>query len=241
MMSTEIIRQAPTNVRSYFGDWTTWEKAWLTTFTALVLGLSIVWNDTPLGIFVSLSGIWCVVLVAKGKIANYYIGIPNVIGYAYLSFNWQYYGEVMLNLLFFLPMQFVGIYYWRRNQNNKTRADEVRVEFLSGFQRILMIAGTVLLVYIYGTFLKSIGGSLPYFDASSTVLSIIAMFLMVYRYMEQWVLWIVVNIVSIYLWAFVLIGGGVEVTILLMWTAYLVNAIYGWWNWIVMYREQRAN
>ena len=64
------------------------------------------------------------------------------------------------------------------------------------------------------------------------------MLLMAKLYMEQWFLWILVNIASIVLWAYALLNGGNEITLLLMWIAYLINAIYGWINWIKLYRRQ---
>lgn len=238
MLSTNNV--SANRIKVYFEDWTKWEKLWISSFTFLILALSLVWGDNIIGIAVSISGIWCVVLVAKGRISNYWIGIPNVIGYAYLAYGWQYYGEVMLNLLFFLPMQFIGWYQWTRPSYRKSQ-DEVNVKFLNTHQRISVVGLSTGAVIGYGFFLKSIGGALPFIDAISTVLSIIAMILMVKAYMEQWLLWIFVNIVSIILWVTTLINGGSDITILLMWTAYLVNAVYGWRNWIKLYREQETS
>ncbi|MCY3414946.1 MAG: nicotinamide mononucleotide transporter [Candidatus Heimdallarchaeota archaeon] len=221
----------------YFHDWTIWERIWLLSFSFLILGLSIIWQDTWIGILTSITGIWCVVLVAKGRISNYYFGIINVILYAYLAYGWMYYGEVMLNLFYFLPMQFWGIWQWTRPDYKKS-SDEVFVNFLSNKQRIIVAVVSISVTFFYGLVLQYIGGSLPFFDASSTVLSIIAMILMVRAYMEQWVLWILVNIVSIWLWIATLLAGGNDITILLMWTAYLINAMYGWWNWVILYRTQ---
>lgn len=225
------------SVKSYFDDWTTWELVWLWSFTALILVLSYLWDDTWIGIVTSLTGIWCVVLVAKARISNYYVGIPNVILYAYLAYGWKYYGEVMLNLGYFLPAQFVGLYFWNKKENKKDR-DTVYVKLLSWEGRWWLFMFSSVAVIIYGTFLDYIGGSLPYFDATSTVLSVIAMYMMIKLYGEQWILWIIVNVTSIILWVFVLTEGGVEVTIVLMWTAYLFNAVYGWRNWIKLHRTQ---
>jgi len=226
-------------LKHYFDDWTLWEKIWIFSFMALILVLSYIWGDGIIGIITSVTGIWTVVLVAKGRISNYYVGIPNVILYAYLAFQWNYYGEVMLNLLFFLPMQFIGWYQWTR-PNYRKSFDEVYVKFLSRKQRILVFSGSAVTTYLYGLFLGSIGGFLPFFDAASTVLSIIAMILMVRAYMEQWILWIVVNIVSILLWVVTLQLGGNDITILIMWSAYLINAVYGWINWVILYRTQKV-
>ena len=91
-------------------------------------------------------------------------------------------------------------------------------------------------ILIYGMILKKIGNALPYADAFTNVLSIIAMILMVKRYIEQWAVWILIDIVSIYMWFF--IKSNYNITI--MWIAYLINAIYGLVNWMILYKKERG-
>ncbi len=225
-------------VGNYFKDWNTYEKVWLFAFTAIIIGLSIYWKDSWIGVVASLTGIWTVVLVAKGKISNYYFGIVNVLAYAYVAYNWKYYGEVMLNIGYFLPMQFVGLYLWRKNKVSEKKKDDVKIFFLSNRARVVWGLVTVVGVIGYGYVLKGLGGSLPFIDSISTVLSVIAMILMAWMYMEQWILWIVVDIVSIIMWFVVLLSGGNDIAVLLMWTAFLVNAVYGLVNWIKLYKKQ---
>ncbi len=225
------------SIKKYFGDWTLWEKLWLAISTILIIGLSIYWQDTVMGIICSLTGIWCVILVAKGRISNYWVGIVNVILYAIISYGYKYYGEVMLNAFYFLPMQFIGAWIWIKNKN-KTKKDTVKTTMLSNKNRILWGVISIVGSVGYGIVLKLLGGGLPFIDSMSTVLSIIAMILMAWRYMEQWVLWIIVDIVTIILWFVVLVNGGNDVSILLMWIAYLINAIYGLVNWYKMYKIQ---
>ena len=224
-------------LKRYFEDWSLWEKAWLFGFTAIIIGLSIYWQDSVIGITASLTGIWCVLLVAKGKIANYWFGIVNVIAYAYVAYLQKYYGEVMLNVIYFLPMQAVGIYIWMKHKD-KTKVDAVKVKFLSNKWRFIWAGVSGVAVLGYGLILKSMGGELPFIDSVSTVLSVIAMILMAWRFMEQWVLWIIVDIVSVIMWVVVLAKGGTDISVLLMWTAYLINAVYGFANWIKLYKAQ---
>ena len=81
-------------------------------------------------------------------------------------------------------------------------------------------------------------GEFALVDATSTVLSMIASILMVARYSEQWVMWVVVNVVSVVLWLLVLIKGDMSaVTLLVMWSAYLLNSTYGYVNWRKMAKE----
>lgn len=211
------------------------EKIWLFVFTFTILGLSLYWQDSLIGIIASLTGIWCVVLVAKGRISNYYVGLINVIAYAYVAWGWKYYGEVMLNIGYYFPAQFVGLYLWNKNKINDK---EVKVKFMTNKSRVLWSVISIIGVIGYGYLLKYLGGDLPFVDSLSTTLSVIAMILMIWRYMEQWILWIVVDVASIVLWFVVLLKGGNDISILIMWVAYLVNAIYGLINWIKMYKEQ---
>lgn len=226
-------------IKRYFKDWELFEKVWLLVFTILIIGLSIYWRDTITGIACSLSGIWCVVLVAKGKISNYWIGIVNIILYAIISYGNKYYGEVMLNAFYFLPMQFVGAYVWIKNKKPNTK-DGIIVKTLTNKNRVIWVIVSILGVMAYGKVLELLGGNLPYVDSMSTVLSIMAMLLMVYRFIEQWILWIIIDIVTIILWFIAMMKGGNDISILLMWTAYFFNAIYGMYNWIKMYKLQEA-
>jgi nicotinamide mononucleotide transporter len=238
-MITTLTR-AKNYLREYFEDWSLWDKLWSLIFTGVIVALSIVWKDSWYGLICSLTGIFCVILAAKGRIFNYYIGIINVLLYAFISYQNKYYGEVMLNAFYFFPMQFVGLAIWLRHKNPRI-IDTVKVRFLSNKYRFLWAAICAIGTVSYGFVLKKLGGNLPFLDSSSTVLSVIAMILMSWRYMEQWILWIIVDIVSVILWLVVMLNGGNDITILLMWTAYLVNAIYGLIVWIRMYKMQEIS
>ena len=223
------------SIKNYFSDWDLYEKAWLFIFTILIIGLSVYWKDKAIGIITSLTGIWCVILIAKGKIANYYFGIINVLGYAYIAFGQHYFGEVMLNMFYFLPMQFIGIYLWRKRRLSKSK-DDVKVIYMSNFQRIIWLIITIMATILYGFVLKRLGGNLPFIDSSSTVMSVIAMILMIFAFVEQWILWILVDIVTIIMWYVAMQKGGNDIAVLIMWVAYLINAIYGLINWIKLAR-----
>jgi len=127
---------------------------------------------------------------------------------------------------------------WRRNKDPKVK-DKVEIKFLTNNGRLFWGFISVIAVAMYAMWLEQLGDPLPGLDSASTVLSIIAMILMAWRYMEQWILWIVVDIVSVLMWIFVLMDKGTnDIAILVMWSAYLINAVYGFLMWIKMYKEQ---
>ena len=230
-------------LKEYFQDWNWWDWSWtiIASITGVWLGLhwgAGDWN-TLLSIVTCLTGLWCVILVAKGRIFNYYLGIINVIGYAWISYQYQLYGEVMLNAMYFLPMQFVGLYIWTKNKNHNVK-DAVRIKFMDNFDRTMWCIVCLGATLVYATVLERMGDPLPLLDSTSTVLSIIAMILMAWRYMEQWVLWIVVDVASITMWYLVIDENGArDIALLVMWSAYLINAVYGFLAWIKMYNKQQ--
>ena len=75
--------------------------------------------------------------------------------------------------------------------------------------------------------LEALGGAMTMLDGASTVLSIFATVLMALRYSEQWFFWIVVDVITVALWCFA--GDPVMIA---MWSAYLVNAGYGYLMWL---------
>lgn len=222
-------------IKNYFSDWNLFEKVWLLVSTLIIIGVGIAFDDNWVGYVASLTGLWCVVLVAKGKIENYYFGIVNLLAYAYISYNAVLYGEAMLNIVFYLPIQFIGLYLWSR-KGNKTEK-YVKAKRLEKYQWGALILGFLIFSVLYANFLGNIGGQQVTIDSFAVVLSVFAQILMILRYAEQWLLWIVVNVLTIVLWANVFFTVGDSVTVLVMWIAYLVNSIYGYINWLKLEKK----
>jgi nicotinamide mononucleotide transporter len=216
--------------RDYFNDWTLFEKIWVFVFFAVNIYLFFIFQDTWVGLVASLTGMLCVVLTAKARISNYYFGIINVILYAYIAFQSKYYGEFLLNIVYFLPMSFIGIVYWFKHQNKK-KIDSVNVKKIKTKEFIFWLVISAIGVLVYGIILGKLGGTLPFIDATSTVLSITGMILTVRIAKEQWILWIIVDIVEVVMWVYIFITTGANISMVIMWTAYLTNACYGYYNW----------
>jgi len=212
---------------NYFDDWTTFEKVWLLSFTLIGVIAWNGWDGNLVGLGALLTGMVTVVLVAKGSIWNYAFGFVNAALYGWTAYQSQLYGEVMLNWGYFMILQIVGLYLWKKNMNGNI----VEVKSFTNRQRIGMYIGSIFAIGGYGLFLQWLNGSLPFFDATSTVLSVIAMILMVARSKDQWIMWIIVNIVSIAIWVQTYLESGNGINLIVMWSAYLVNSVYGYWKW----------
>ncbi|MCY8228759.1 nicotinamide riboside transporter PnuC [Bacillus spizizenii] len=221
-------------------EWTKFEKTWILIFTAINIYLYFALDDTLLGFVSSFTGMLCVVLVAKGKIANYYFGIIQTATYAYITYSYGLYGESMLNGLFYLPIQFIGIYLWSKHKaSTSTEGEDVSVKKLTRKGWLTLVIVSVISSLFYAKVLQLIGGQQVRIDSVAVVLSILAQILMLKRYAEQWILWIVVNSLSVVLWLITLTKtGGNDWSMLVMWVAYLVNSVYGYINWIKMSKKQ---
>ena len=179
----------------------------------------------------AISGIFCVVLCAGGKKAQYYWGFANVIAYVVVSWINKYYGEVMLNALYYLPSQFVGMYMW-----NKYQADDgesVKCRKMSPKKTGIFLIISFVMIWLYKMLLNALGGNAAWLDSTSTTFSVIANALMVMRYREQWILWIIVDAVTVAMW---MVAGDFIMTA--MWAFYLLNACYGYITWTKMNKKE---
>ncbi|MBR4178944.1 MAG: nicotinamide mononucleotide transporter [Bacilli bacterium] len=194
-----------------------------TIYFSLIDKTSSIWYLIIDGL-AAICGIFCVVLCAKGKKSQYIWGLFNVIGYIIIAFINKYYGEVMLNALYYLPSQFIGYYLWNKHENKKT--NDVEAKKLNLKQTILLLVITTASIFGYKLILDLLGGNNTILDSASTMISIIANSLMLLRYREQWLLWIIIDMITVIMW--VLVKDYIMVT---MWAVYLINAFYGYYNW----------
>lgn len=177
----------------------------------------------------AISGIFCVVLCAKGKKSQYIWGFLNIIGYVIIAWINKYYGEVMLNALYYLPSQFIGYYLWNKHTNKENKLEGKK---LSLKQSIIFIIFITIGIFGYKFVLDVLGGTGTLLDSASTVISVVANALMMMRYREQWLLWIIIDAITVIMW--LLVGDFIMVT---MWAVYLLNAFYGYYNWTKIAKE----
>lgn len=208
------------------------------TYTVLTGNLDLI------GSMASIAGVLCVVLVAKGSIWNYLFGIVNVTLYAYISYNASLYGDAALNALYYVPMQFIGWWQWRKRGAAVSEAEaagqgvQVKARRFDWRQRVLLAAGCTAAVVAVGFALRHFGDPQPFKDSLTTVLSIVAQALMALAFMEQWVLWIITNIVSVIMWSVCVARGEAHAAVMvIMWSFYLLNSINGLRVWLKLSKE----
>ncbi|MCQ8227014.1 MULTISPECIES: nicotinamide riboside transporter PnuC [Pantoea] len=171
----------------------------------------------------TIAGLLCIWLASLEKIINYFFGLINVTLFAVIFFQIQLYASLLLQLFFFVANVY-GWYAWsRQTANNET---ELRIRWLPrskalGWGAACVVAIALMTVYIDPVFafltktavgiMQSLGlnvampqlqpDAFPFWDSCMMVLSIVAMILMTRKYVENWLLWVVINVISVMIFA----------------------------------------
>lgn len=194
-----------------------------------------------IGSLAGITGVLCVVLVAKGSIWNYAFGLVNVSLYAWISYKAALYGDAGLNALYYLPMQFIGWWQWRKmgavTSRRQGESVQVKARRLSWEHRLFLAMGCFAAVTAVGFLLKYLGDPQPFKDSATTVLSIVAQALMALAFMEQWALWIITNVISVIMWGVCVARGEAHAGVMvIMWVFYLLNSVNGLRVWLKLSR-----
>ena len=220
-------------LKNFWTGYNLFEKLFLVSMVVLQVVVFCLVPDTPLAIIAGIFGVVSVVLCAKGKTVFYFIGFVQTISYLVLAWQNQFYGEVIENIFYFVTMIW-GIFVWKKNSvQNDDGTEDVAAKKFTMLQWIVSGVGTIVATIAMGYWLDSIGSAQAYTDAATNVMAIFAQILMVRRYREQWIWWLVIDLLCIKLWF--VAGSWSMVAMYVAWTA---NCIYGWFNWSKLNRQQ---
>lgn len=171
----------------------------------------------------TLAGLLCIWLASLEKIGNYVFGLINVTLFAIIFFQIQLYASLLLQLFFFVA-NIYGWYAWSRQSSNNQALLQIRwlplpkaiawlviIVAAIGLMTIFIDPVFAFLTKIAVTVMQGIGlnvsqpelqpDAYPFWDSSMMVLSIVAMILMTRKYVENWLLWTVINIISVVIFA----------------------------------------
>lgn len=194
-----------------------------------------------IGFIVAVTGIINLVLCAKGNIWNYAFGIVYNAIYVYIAWHSKLYADSAIYLLYYLPMQFVGWAQWKKNQNQESGA--VNAVHLTRRQAFALLIAAAVLIPLFAWILSrpAIGDSQPWLDAATTVISILAMYMMVKAIAEQWYIWIVLDAAQVIKWTVATIRGEEHAALMLvMFAFFLANAVYGLIQWNGLAKQASA-
>jgi len=150
---------------------------WL-ELTAAILGVISVW------------------FVVKRNILAFPIGIGMVLLYIVIFYEAKFYSDMILQVVY-VVMQAQGWYLWTRG--DRAEDDKIAIGHLNSRQwaisGLVQVFGTLSLGYVMHRYTDAY---LPWLDAFTTTMSLLAQWWMNKKYLQNWVLWITVDVIYLY-------------------------------------------
>ncbi|WP_281226954.1 nicotinamide riboside transporter PnuC [Flavobacterium aquiphilum] len=175
-----------------------------------------------IAVFFGLLSVW---YAKKDHIWVFPTGLISTSIYAYLLWQWSLLGDSMINVYYFI-MSIYGWYHWTRKKDN---VDEFPVSVTTAKEKIISLIIFVLtlvfviLVYIY---FDKFTTWYSYVDTLLTAIFFVGMWLMAKRKIENWIFWIVGDLLSIPLY----FAKGYTFTSF-QYTVFTIIAVYGYLEW----------
>ena len=216
-------------IKKELAGWKRYEIVGLIVILAIVLFNATVLKDSYIAVISAVCGLLYTVIAGKGKISCYLFGLTGSGFYGYLSFINSLFGNMLLYVAYYIPMQIIGIFQWKKNLKKETQ--EIYKTKLSPKSRFILGLLACLISLIVYFILSYLGDTKPLLDSFSTTLSIFGMYLTVKRCIEQWLVWGIVNALCTVMWLQVVLSGQKAYSTVVMWLAYFILAIYFYKKW----------
>ncbi|MCC2548429.1 nicotinamide riboside transporter PnuC [Hymenobacter sp. BT175] len=180
-------------------------------------------GNTPLEWVAVVTGFACVWLVARESLWNFPVAIISCALYIFVYFGKQLYADCGLQGFFIL----ISLYGWYEWQYGGARNTTLVVTRTRPGEWLLVGVGIALFTALFGYYLRyNTDAALPYWDSFTTAGSLAAQYLLVRKRLENWLLWIMVDIIYVpILWykqLYPTCG---------LYAVYLVLAVYGYVEW----------
>ncbi|MEP2448945.1 MAG: nicotinamide riboside transporter PnuC [Balneola sp.] len=178
-------------------------------------------------------GVASVIYSMRENILVYPTGIISVLIYVYLAFEYKLYADMGVNGYYFV-MSVYGWYYWTNTDGNKDQIPVTINSLRENFYSVGILGGSFgILVFVLINFTDS---DVPFWDATTTSFAILGMWLMARKKLENWIAWIITDLISIPLY----FHKGLVLTSF-QFLIFTVLATMGYFAWKKSLEENRFN
>lgn len=143
-----------------------------------------------LGFVTGAATVW---LTVKQKIWCWPIGIANNIFFIILFLEAKLYADMGLQVIY-IVLSLLGWYWWLKGGENKSI---LQVSRISQVHAAILFCVTILATCGMTIYLSSINDAAPFLDALTTVLSLVAQYLLTRKFIENWYVWMTADIIYI--------------------------------------------
>jgi len=216
-------------IKKELKGWKEIEIALLLLSFVLIFYNAVVLKDSIIAVCSAFCGILYTMIAGKGKISCYFFGLIGSFCYIWLSISNHLWGNALLYLTYYIPMQIFGIFSWKKNL--KRESAEIIKTQLNFNKRLKFFMLCIVGAFITILILNILNDKSPVIDGITTFLSVIGMYFTVKRLLEQWIIWIIVNGLSFLMWLNIILNGTKAMSTLVMWGVYFILAIYFYFTW----------
>jgi nicotinamide mononucleotide transporter len=194
----------------------------------VVWGVPVTWLEV-VAFVLSVAMVGCNIRV---NVIGWPLAIASSLLYMLLFWNSRLYGDASLQV-FFAVVAAWGWWQWLRGTDDEGHA--LRVRSLGSQGRISILVALAIAWPATALFLRRFTDTdVPWWDAFPTAASVIGQWLLGRKYLENWPVWIVVDVVGAALFAY----KGLWLTTLL-YLVFVVMAAVGWRSWVVRAASER--
>ncbi|MDD4251443.1 MAG: nicotinamide riboside transporter PnuC [Candidatus ainarchaeum sp.] len=186
---------------------------------------------TILAIFASLT---CELLIAKQSRWNFLVSLLFIEITEFVIFlSLGDLATACISLFFWIPVDIISFVYWTKHKDEK-KSVLTKVRKFTVIQDVIIAVAVIIFTVVIGYLLQFVGGEETYVDACVAALGMVNGLLILFRFREQWIVWIIYIIVEGVLWA---MNG--HYIMLVKTLALLINSIYGWIVWTKYIKNQK--
>ncbi len=172
----------------------------------------------------------CVYLAAKNKISNWPISMIASIVYFFVFYTNRLFSDAYLQVVF-LFVQAYGWWYWSTLNKNRKEKTISKIPQKSFF--VLLIVTIAAYFIWYNVYIKiNLNARTPAVDALCTVLSLAALYMQAKHWLENWLLWIVVDLIYVPMYIY----GDQNITAAL-YTLLIILAVKGFSDWKIILKQ----
>ncbi|MBN8640524.1 MAG: nicotinamide mononucleotide transporter [Flavobacteriales bacterium] len=172
-----------------------------------------------------LFGLLSVWYAKKNNIFVFPTGLINTSIYVFLLWKWSLLGDMMINAYYF-AMSVYGWYHWTRKKGDVAEFPIATTTLQEKKTAIYLFVATIIFVVVVYLFFNKFTSWMSYLDTFITGIFFVGMWLMAKRKIENWIFWIVGDIISIPLY----FAKGYTFTSL-QYLIFTIIAIYGYLEW----------
>ena len=226
---------------SLFGELTFFEKIlWMSSVLIIIISFLLGGEFDFVVLVASLIGATALIFVAKGDPLGQIITVIFALFYGYISFKFQYWGEMITYLGMTAPIAVAATIAWIKNPNQKGKR-EVRIKKLGRGIGLALVLVTIIVTWLFYFILKYFNTPNLVMSTISIATSFLASSLTFLRNPFYALAYAANDIVLIVLWVLASIVEPSYIPMVACFTIFFFNDVYGFINWQRMKRRQERN